>query len=211
VGVNNEKRHELIEAIGPILMEAGVINYSITEVAERVIDKIIEEGWQWHPKPIPPLASWEIDLLDNGPWKDLTLAGIVAIPPGKYEINESGQIRNSISKLTVSPELDAIYLRELVTIKYGEKDSDWVKIDGPQLAKELFKPAEPEWVRIPGYKDYEVNSLGIVRNFWTKRTLGEYWEDPDKQVELHAKDGSPFVMTLQAIILETFGEDWNKK
>lgn len=90
------------------------------------------------------------------------------------------------------PEPLAEWEKELL---WNAQEEEKVTAEGP----------EPTWVRIPEFVNYEVNTLGVVRNFWTKRVLGEYAVAPDQIVELHEKDGSPFRCSIQMIMDKTFG------
>lgn len=243
MGVSNEKREELIEVL--IDMPAPSSDLSIRELSELIVDQIIKEGWQWHPKALTdfdlefnkvsvkqePLADWEKELLYSPYDEDAEWKIITQLPVDTYVINRAGIVMNKITGETVAPIFSNLYQKWVIVLEIEGKKHyllpdrvaeelfelvERLVVDPPVDLKkvserieetqgEKIEFVEPTWVRIPKFEDYEVNSLGVVRNFWTKRVLGVRGVLP--AVELHDHEGYPRNMTVKHILNNAFPKE----
>lgn len=101
------------------------------------------------------------------------------------------------------------------TDKCGCEDQDTVQLvdvnslfpEAITIDRQLYENKVIDFVRIPEFRDYEVNRDGVVRNFWTKREIHpDSPTDESIKLELHRKDGTPVNVALWTIMKATFGE-----
>jgi len=90
-------------------------------------------------------------------------------------------------------EVDLPYFLPL----YESVTAQYARIRHLPPEQEKLPLTEPMWKRIPGYKNYEINDFGDVRNRWTMK-LSEVTEGHEAEyVRLHSDDGKPNTMAVE--------------
>jgi hypothetical protein len=70
----------------------------------------------------------------------------------------------------------------------------------------IHHPVETNmWQRIPGFDNYEINPLSVVRSRWTRRVLEVDEQGGEKYVDMHDKDGFSHMVNLRYIKEQVFG------
>jgi hypothetical protein len=152
----SEKRQLLIEALTDQASRTLNLKLSRGErsyVAEQMADRVIEEGWQWHPPKegvlaeLPPEEAAELFnepgeltgestpvVIEEVEWRPIEhIPGLTS-----FEISNKGDIRNKRTGRLCPKEYDIdrnVYYVKLVI------NTKPIHIDGPQLAKTMWREA----------------------------------------------------------------------
>lgn len=171
------KRDELVDALE--LDYVGMALYHKNRaIAERIVDRVIQAGWQWHP---PKLE--DIDLDHNR----------VALPTPEQEVDILDRIVHGlpVPEGVKLYDVASLYPQEVVIL--------------PPSKTPTFEEAANTWVRVPNFDNYEVNCLEEVRNRFTRRTLDFEKNMNGKYVEMHDKEGFAHYVSVEHIVNEVFG------
>lgn len=155
----NDKKQLLIEAILAELF-TSLRGASPAAIASALADRVIEEGWQWHPTSTEAKVKeeWRVvladdDIIDIDP-NDVSLFGnkgmkwgvqlpkeeewrvIPDLPTRAYEVNKTGDIRIAHTKKVLPLEgYDIDFNMEVVEVRINGAS---FMLNGPLIARELF-------------------------------------------------------------------------
>jgi hypothetical protein len=207
----NEKQSKLMSAIADELTKIsinitpGTIMYFAGALAERVV----KEGWQWHPvateinldynrvalKEYPdPTPEQEIEIIDR------VISGLPMLPVDNTpfiveeymeEMGEKIEMEMVESDVKFMGKSD-LHLMDEVYMANGVKLVD---------VNSLYPYVINEWVRVPEFDNYEINiTLGLVRSRWTKRVLDIAEQGGESYVDMHDKEGHSHDVNIRYII-----------
>lgn len=190
------KRDELVDAL-VLNYVSMATHHSNRAIAERIVDRVIQAGWQWHP---PKLEDFDLDF------------NKVALSP-EQEIDVVDRIISGLPVAYLKPAnpegnyeygVQSAKLYDVASLHPQEvKIVDVVSAYPEPSTKYL----ENDWVRLPDFDNYEINALGTIRNRWTRRVLETATEgNGGKYVEMHDKEGFAHYVSVDNQVKIVFGE-----
>jgi hypothetical protein len=183
---HKSKRDELVDAL--TLDYAGMVMYHKNRaIAERIADRVIQAGWQWHPPKLEP--EQEIEIMDR------IISGL-PIDRAPFIVEE--YMEEQGEDLLKKYEGVRLYdVNSLYPTAYALRD--------PKKTPTLEEAANT-WEPVPEFANYQVNTLGEFRNRFTRRILDFEPNCNGKYVEMHDKDGFAHLVSVDHIVKEVFGE-----